>query len=340
MPVLPDQTREAMPGLQSETIPLPRQAPSGAEPLSNGKFQLRPPALHANVGPFLANSLQKRWESYRQQLRRCQRGFSEETVHELRVATRRLIAQLVLTEFVVPGGKLQKARRILKRRLKALGKLRDLHVQRLFIGECATRYPELILVRDALQRTQRVLEKEVAANVKGFKTGKLKKWLSDAAWRLMLDPEQSYHSDRLARSVERAVTQAFAEVVKRRRGIKPTSASTIHRTRTAFKKFRYMVESLSPAFTGLIKRDLRALAQYQRRMGMIQDLELVQACIAEFIQHHTETEPLLQPFGRYLQRSRARKLRSLWTSVDDLFSFWPPTRSKPNGHTAPALDAT
>src|ERR1035438_10205657 len=39
------------------------------------------------VGSILAAALDSRWHSYRKQLRRCQEQFSEEAVHELRVAT-------------------------------------------------------------------------------------------------------------------------------------------------------------------------------------------------------------------------------------------------------------
>src|SRR5215831_12715618 len=45
-----------------------------------------------NVGPFLSRSLNMRWESYLEQLTTSQQKFSEEAVHQLRVATRRLIA--------------------------------------------------------------------------------------------------------------------------------------------------------------------------------------------------------------------------------------------------------
>jgi CHAD domain-containing protein len=50
---------------------------------------------------------------------------------------------------------------------------------------------------------------------------------------------------------------------------------TVHQTRIAFKRFRYMLESLSPAITGPSRRQLRALAYYQRKMGIIQDHEVL-----------------------------------------------------------------
>jgi CHAD domain-containing protein len=283
--------------------------------------------------------LQKRWDLYREQLRSCQEGFSEETVHQLRVATRRLIAQLAMIEAVTPGETAQRVRRILKRRLKALGDLRDTHVLRLFIERRLERYPELTVVWNSLQRREHRMEKSVAAEVQGFKSRKLGRWISGVSLRLGLDPAEARGPQRMASGVEQATAQAFAEVVKRRRAIDPSHPGTIHRTRIAFKKFRYMVESLSPEFTGLAKSDLRALGRYQRRMGIIQDLEVMQQCITDYVREHDGMEESLRPFSRYLQDSRARKLRSFLNSADDVFCFWPPSRVKANGHMGAALHA-
>ena len=62
------------------------------------------------VAACLANSLSNRWESYCKQLRQCQNDFSESSVHQLRVATRRLMTHYVLIGCTVSGDKVSKAR--------------------------------------------------------------------------------------------------------------------------------------------------------------------------------------------------------------------------------------
>jgi CHAD domain-containing protein len=128
----------------------------------------------------------------------------------------------------------------------------------------------------------------------------------------------------LASAVLRAAAQAFAEAVERRRAINLADLRTIHQTRVAFKRFRYILESLSPGITGLSKRQLRALAYYQRKMGIIQDLEVMQACVARYIREDKKREALLQRFSRHLRERRARALRSFLNSADRLYQFWPP----------------
>ena len=324
--VLPDFKDNSSPAVASAAI-----TPSPVTPA----VPWRPPLT---VGPFLARSLGARWELYRAQLRSCQKEFSEETVHELRVATRRLMAQIVMVSFVTPGKAADKTRRVLKRRLKALGELRDTHVQRLFIERHLARFPGLFLVRDFLQRRERRLEKAAAAKVKAFKARKLEALILKLGDRLASRPSWAGRPDRLLNVVVGATGQAFAEVVRRRQAIDPAEPGTIHRTRIAFKKFRYMVESLSPDLTGLEKRDLRALAYYQRRMGNLQDLEVMQQCITAYVAGDPGREAVLRPFVRYLKARRARALRGFLASADDLFAFWPPG-SAAAGAEPPAAQA-
>jgi len=268
--------------------------------------------------------LDRRWQSYREQLRHCQEKFSEEAVHQLRVATRRLLAQFTLLSWVAPSPALEKARRTLKRRLTALGDLRDAQVQRQFLEQKAASFPEVLLLRAWLLRREHRLARSAAEKVNRFKTRKLERWISTMLQGLTANARKSRVQSQLASAVLRAAAQAFAEAVERRRMIDLADLRTIHQTRVAFKRFRYMVESLSPDITGLSKRQLRELAYYQRKMGIIQDLEVLHACVARFTREDKKVETPLRPFSRYLRQRRARALRSYLKSSDRLFEFWPP----------------
>jgi len=279
-------------------------------------------SVPSEPGACLAKALRNRMRSYRKQLRLCQQDFSEHSVHQLRVATRRLIAQFVLLSSVVPGAKFEKARKSLKRRLKLLGELRDVHVQRTFIAHQWPRHPELVLVLDLISQQERRLTRTLAQKIKGLKLRKLEKCCAALYTELRTVSDNAARKDVLASNVYGAMAAAFAEVARRRQAIDPANSQTIHRTRVAFKKFRYIVESLSPAFTGLRRHQLRRFATYQRRMGLLQDLEILQAFIARFVKEHAGTEALLRPFIRYLRRRRARALRSVVRHADALFVFW------------------
>jgi CHAD domain-containing protein len=276
------------------------------------------------VGLCLINTLEARWKSYRQQLRRCQDQCSEEAVHELRVATRRLIAHLVLISCTVGTPALDKARRVLKRRLAALSDLRDTHVQVEFISHHAAGFPELGLLRKSLEHQERRLVKVAAGKVGSWKTRKIERWLDIIGLELAAKARSPRAHYELAPAVLNATADAFAQTVKRRQAIDLADLRTIHQTRVAFKRFRYMVESLSPEVTGLSKRELRNWAYYQRKMGIIQDLEVLQACVNKHLQENKGAEVLLRRFEAYLRRRRARALRSFLKTADRLSAFWPP----------------
>jgi CHAD domain-containing protein len=338
--------REPPDTIGSPSSPPPPQTPQGTESQSGQltksipitlAFPARPAT--AAVGPILAAALENRWESYREQLRRCQEKFSEGAVHELRVATRRLLAQFTLLSSVAPGAALEKGRRILKRRLAILGDLRDTQVQRLFIEQQTIRFPELLLLRDWLKRRERRLAQAAAEKVNRFKTRKLGRWISALIGHLTTNAGRSRTQSRLAIGVLRATANAFADAVDRRQAIDLADLRTIHQTRVAFKRFRYMLESLSPGITGLSKRQLRTLAYYQRKMGIIQDLEVMQACVARYTRGDKKREALLQRFSRHLRERRARALRSFLKSADRLYEFWPPPGLTAQDDSVPTRNA-
>ena len=117
-------------------------------------------------------------------------------MHELRVASRRLMAQLVMLSCVTGAPEAGEARRVLKRRLKALGSLRDAPVLRLFAERQSHRFPELLLVRDFLEKRESRLEKTVATKVAKFKTRKLEQRILSLGERLARAPRGGRHGAR------------------------------------------------------------------------------------------------------------------------------------------------
>jgi CHAD domain-containing protein len=270
----------------------------------------------------LAKALRTQWRVYRKQLKTCQKEFSETSVHQLRVATRRLMTYYALAGAVVSDDKVSKARKKLKRHLKSLGKLRDAQVQRIFIEDQMPRFPFLDPIRDFLREREHFLVREIAGKVGHFKSRKLEQWTLDLCTRLRAWPKQTEKREQFGRDLFRAMADAFTQTAYSRKTIDASDVQTLHRTRVAFKKFRYMVEALSPDFTGLNKRQLRRFGTYQRRMGNLQDLEILQECVSRFLQEQPAHEQSFVPFCRFLDGLQSRTLRACLKHADDLFEFW------------------
>ena len=278
----------------------------------------------ADPGACLINAVESRWDSYLKQLRACKKEFSVDSVHHLRVATRRLITQYFLIGCVASGEKTPKMCKKLKSRLKILGEVRDAQIQRVFIDQQLARFPFLAPFHEVLRRRENRLVKDVASDVDGFKNHKLNHWTRELCKQIHNWPQNAEKRDELTAEVLGALADAFTSVVRCRQSIDPANSQTIHRTRVAFKKFRYMVEALSPDFTGLGKGQLRRFGDYQSRMGNLQDLEILEESVGHFLRENPDSQAKFAPFIRYLHQRRGKALRACLDHADALFRFWDP----------------
>ena len=269
---------------------------------------------------LLREAMLSRWKSYRHQLDECRNKPTAESVHELRVSIRRLISQLLLNNQILPRESSDKARNILKRQLESLGDLRDTHVRQIFFQEQVAKYPELAELLARLQRRERSLVRRASGKINRFKTKKLEKWVGNISQ--LIGRHSNGAPQEMTVMAFQSANAAFADVVERWRLIDPSDLRTVHRTRVAFKKFRYLVESLPPELTGFRKRDLRKLARCQRAMGNIQDLEVIQAFVLSFMKRHEDVR--LDLFCGYLKGRRARAVRSFLKKSAGLPHLWPP----------------
>jgi len=285
-----------------------------------GTSKKHSPSRPARASLVFANILWTRWRRYRTCLRHCRKEFSMEALHQLRVATRRLRTFVRLLEPLTEHVPERKACRLLKRRLKALGKLRDVQVQRMEILSGQKRFPGLAGASERLGRREKRLAAAVLDKICSFKNRKLQQNLQ--AVRAELEGTSLNDTELLSR-VWQSAQEAFNEVVSRRRTIDPRDAPTIHRTRVAFKKFRYIVEGLSPSFTGLTRAQLGPMSDFQTSMGLIQDLEITESWLQEFVQEHPEEAAGVRPFLTHLRRRKLALQRAFVCSADRLFEFWP-----------------
>jgi CHAD domain-containing protein len=276
------------------------------------------------MGTWPGEAILRRWKSYRERLDECRNDPTAESVHELRVAIRRLIAQFVLVNRMLPTRSSERARNILKRQLGSLGELRDTHVQQIFFQRQLTRCPDLIDLLARLQRREASLVRRASSKIERFRTKKLEKWVFNLVDLL----EQQFRNHRMRREFANvalhSANAAFADVVSRWRLIDRSDLRTIHRTRVAFKKFRYIVESLPAELKGFGNRDLRKLARYQRTMGNIQDFEVILAGVRSFLDRREHAS--LDSFCGYIRGRRTRAVQSFLKRADRLFQIWPPAR--------------
>jgi CHAD domain-containing protein len=189
-------------------------------------------------------------------------------------------------------------------------------------------FPELQEFYDYLVRRESKLGHRLHAKIKHLRTGKVNKAIGAAVQQVevLLDtPDQQ--RDQLTRAI-RAVDAVFDTVVQRKLAVTPSDSTTVHRMRVAFKKFRYMVESLAPILNWVTPKRLKAMNAFQGSMGEIQDAEVLLACATAFARKHgLENEAALGRALDELARRRTMLTETFLVAADTLFTFWQPVRS-------------
>lgn len=239
--------------------------------------------LPAELARHLAQLLKCTRRRYRKRLTVCQRDFSETAVHQLRVETRRALALLDLMLALDLAGSPQKPRRTLKRRLDAFDALRDTQVELGLLGPWLKKYPEAREFENFLRDSEQELVVEVRRKIRALKSRSVERRFKAlerdvrAAGGNSTRPAVAF--------LQRPLRAAFAQVARLRRQVRRLDTAMIHRTRVAFKKFRYLCELFQPLLPDSSPAHLRGMRDWQTRMGRIQDVEVLLCEIERAVRH-------------------------------------------------------
>lgn len=270
--------------------------------------------------PVLVKRLDDCWVRYKTELKRTQSEFADEYVHDLRVSIRRLSAAFKMGRAVVHGGRLKKSRRLLKAQTDAFDELRDTQVQLSIAVELQEDLPEIEPYRRWLRKREKRLISRLERDVRDFRAGGLGQQVTRLRKALLA---RDAAEDGAA--VWAAVDEAYAVVLRRKLAVQSENTDTIHRLRLAFKKFRYMVESIQVLLVGLPPDYLRRLHDTQAAMGEIQDLEVGLQMLVVFAEKSGEELPAV---ARSLDEMHGRRVQAFLGSMHQIDNFWRPAPNK------------
>ena len=274
------------------------------------------------VNQLLLAALDKRWKNYRAQLKRCRAEFSNEAVHDLRVAARRMLALVQLLNSIAARPRLQKLNRAFKDQLNQFDDLRDTQVMLAEISETIKELPQLQKFQYHLQIVEEDLLKTLRKKLKVID-------LFDVSKRIRKTREslETNSDDELALQTLQAVDHAFLVTKQRHSWIDSAQSATIHRVRIAFKAFRYMVEIIQPLLKDFPPDNLKQMKDYQSLMGEIQDVEVIMQTLADFPSSASSFDH--QPVRRYYERCHAEAVSAFIEDMNQLDTFWRPAPDQP-----------
>jgi CHAD domain-containing protein len=276
------------------------------------------------VNQFLLEALDQRWKNYRVELRHCRSEFSNEAVHDLRTAARRMLAIIWLLNSISPRPRLQKLNRAFKDQLDEFDDLRDTQVVLAEISETLQELPQLQAFQDYLQGVEKGLLKTLRKKLKIIDLFDVSKRIRRL--RESLKAEADSNGDLVLQTVQ-AVDDAFLIAKQRQNWINPAQANTIHRVRIAFKTFRYMVEIVHPLLHDFPSGNLKQMHDYQSLMGEIQDVEVIMQALADAPMQASSFDP--EPVRYYYELCHAQAISAYMQSMNQLDTFWRPAPDQP-----------
>jgi CHAD domain-containing protein len=296
-------------------------APLSAAPQPSSRGPGAPDDSLGSRVHHLARSLKQQWKRYRKELKRCQRKCSAKAIHSFRIESRRLLSSLELLDGFLPARQTEKAQHLLKRHLDIFDDLRDTQVQLAVVGGMRRAFsaarPFLAWLRAWEERFARKTRK----NIRKVKTARLGKLIAVCRGEVEERLGKSTPREALA-ALLRSVDRAFGRTRQLRTRIDARDTLTIHRTRVAFKRFRYMVETMTEHLPAVTRERLSAMRHYQTMMGEIQDAEMRLRALDKFLRKQETELAAAHRFRTELLRRRQRLIRVYLKTADQLLEFW------------------
>jgi CHAD domain-containing protein len=251
------------------------------------------------------------------------------------VEIRRILSALALLEAVIRDRRIAQLRDGLKELLKAFSRLRDIQVELALVKQAAIDAAEAKEFARFLRRKEARLVRRLRRRLRRLRLGKAGRRIGPLFRRIHGSTDAPNQSRRVKAALGHAIDRAFARVCVLRRRVEAANTATIHRLRVGFKKFRYMAESFGEMRSTAGGRWLRAMHDYQTRMGEIQDAEVLLARAEGFMRKRGTRTGALVSFQRVLLRRRDKLVKQFLASADELVEFWPPPSVTPRRSNRP-----
>jgi len=276
--------------------------------------------LPADASETIAVLLREHWRRFRHTLRRLKNKRSEKAIHQFRVEGRRLIARIELLSNCLRGNR-KGIEEVIKGHLDLFDDLRDVQVQLQSVRKLKHGFTGARSFHAYLSKRERKLARQAFRQVKNIK----RRTLDNCRARLKEIARELKRgaAAKTSGKLRKRMDTAFQRTIELRSKIEPSRPITIHRTRVAFKKFRYMLEALAEAVPELrVEKVFREMHDYQTLMGEIQDADVLSRNFEKFVEKKEIGQRRINSLREQLVRRREQAINAYLTSAGELDRFW------------------
>jgi CHAD domain-containing protein len=264
---------------------------------------------------LLLDALDKQRSAYRKNLKLSRAEFSRKAVHDLRTSLRRLLATLDVIAFAISAARIEKLSDRLKEQLDEVSDLRDIQVMLDRVSKDVGTFPELEPFQNYLEKREKKKQRSDEKHIQTIKPGGIDKRLLKVQAAV-----EDLSASELQDKLPQAVDGAYLTVIQRYAEMDPAQLISLHHLRVAFKKFRYMVETIHPCLPNFPEAQLEHMHDYQTRLGTIHDGQVLLETLAEFARDSDSYDP--RPVRRFYERTLADQLSEYLKHKADVLDFW------------------
>jgi phosphohistidine phosphatase len=227
-----------------------------------------------------------------------------------------------LIEQFNPDNVVRRARITLKDQLSELSDLRDVHVEMVTIHGYLKQLPEIKQFHNELRDRERrylnaVKKMPSASNVRLIENA-----VNRAKVRLGVR-RATINRSGASKIINDVLDRSFDNVTKKLEYATIADYSTIHSVRLAFKPFRYLLEMLQPLIP-VQRKQLGTAHSLARRMGQIQDLEVLMKDLVEFKWKKKNAQQAVDEIWLDLERRKTDAAQRFLRALPKLGTIWKP----------------
>lgn len=279
-------------------------------------------SLKSRAGRLLLDVFEKNWRGYLTELVRCKTEFSNEAVHDFRIATQKAMWGVQLLNALFPRPRLQKASQAFEAQLADLGEVRDIQVILAENSEMIQEFPELHSFQKyqlgAEEKALRALRKKITK----FDPADLSRRIRKE--RHFLETKMK---DNLGPHLMQAVDDAFQSVKHHLGWVNPARPVTIQRVGTAFQSFLYRAEVIYPLLEEFSASQLERMNHYQSLISEVQDANMFLQTLAELSEREVSSD--IKAVRHYYECRYEEAIDAYTSEMDRLHLFWRPSAPEP-----------
>ncbi len=254
-------------------------------------------------GTFASNVVTRLLERLAYRVNACVHRQDENSIHELRVATRRFTQSLAIFKDLYHAKDLKKIRRRLKELMDLSSAVRDCDVAGALIAK--SELPGAAALQKPLAGRRKEAVRMLLPNLRAWAARR-----TTSKWRAALTPNGASATplaDVVRDRVPRAAKKFFDEAED------ASSPVDLHHTRIQAKKLRYSLELLRPAYDGQFDTAIEQIRTVQSELGNAHDAHAVRTLVVDL-----GGDDELESWLKKRERKKTRGFKAAWDASSPL----------------------